>query len=44
MIKLRFDVNLSSTLELLLVECIQLMKANVHKIEKGDLESKEMDR
>ena len=44
MIKLRFDMNLSSALEFSLVECILLMKENAHKIEKGDLESKEMDR
>ena len=44
MIELRFDVNSSSALELSLVECIQLMKENVHKIKKGDLKSKEMDR
>ena len=33
---------LSSALEFLLVEYILLMKENVYKIEKGDLESKEM--
>jgi hypothetical protein len=44
MIELRFDVNLSSVPKSSLVECIPLMKENVHKIEKGDLKSKEMDR
>jgi hypothetical protein len=37
-------MNLSSALKFSLIECIPLIKENVHKIEKGDLESKEMDR
>ena len=44
MIKPRFNMNLSSVLEFLLVECNLLMKENVHRIEKGDLESKKVDR
>ena len=44
MIEPRFDMNSSSALKLSLVESIQLIKENVHEIEKGDLESKKMDR
>ena len=42
MIELRFDMNLSSALKFSLVEYISLLKENVYKIEKSDLESKEM--
>jgi hypothetical protein len=38
----RFQHELSSALKFSLVEYVPLLRENVYKIEKGDLESKEM--